>query len=213
MTSRLVRTRLDGRCPRNGARRKPSVGLDQGRRQRSAQPRPGGLATTPARPNADGGIDFSSKTAQVAGAFWLRGTRPATRSATGRSGALALANSSAGCHWDLELGSGIGLPGHKTCGGAAGSALNRHRPAEPKPGSTAVGMTVDLHQAMAAGGPRHFALERPPGGKSLRVIEGWGGVDRSPQHRGSRRGRLIDLARVEPSPARERWYVARPVAC
>jgi hypothetical protein len=32
-----------------------------------------GHATTPARPNADGGIDFSSRTVQVAGAFSLRG--------------------------------------------------------------------------------------------------------------------------------------------
>jgi len=42
-------------------------------------------------PNADGGIDSSSRIVQLAGAFWLRGTRPTTRSATGRSGALALA--------------------------------------------------------------------------------------------------------------------------
>jgi hypothetical protein len=51
-----------------------------------------GHATTPARPNAAGGIDFSSRTVQVAGAFSLRGTRPTTSSATGRSGALALAS-------------------------------------------------------------------------------------------------------------------------
>jgi hypothetical protein len=86
--------------------------------------RGGGHGTTPARPNADGGIDFSSRTAQVAGAFPLRGTRPATRSATGRAGALALAIASAGgCHCDLGLGSGIGLPGHKTCSPAAPSEV------------------------------------------------------------------------------------------
>jgi hypothetical protein len=33
-----------------------------------------------------------------------------------------------------------------------GSALKRQRPAEPKPGSTAIGMTADLDEAMAATG-------------------------------------------------------------
>jgi hypothetical protein len=52
----------------------------------------GGHPTTPAHPNADGGIDFRSRTVQVAGAFSLLGTRPTTRSATGRARALALAS-------------------------------------------------------------------------------------------------------------------------
>jgi hypothetical protein len=49
-----------------------------------------GVPPTPARPN-DGGIDFSSRTVQVAGASSLRRTRQTTRSATGRAGAPARA--------------------------------------------------------------------------------------------------------------------------
>ena len=39
-----------------------------------------------------------------------------------------------------------------------GSALKPRRPAEPKPGSTAIGMTADLDQAMAATG--HYVIVR-----------------------------------------------------
>jgi hypothetical protein len=55
-----------------------------------------GHATTPARPNADGGIDVAQGPPEVAGGFSLRGTQPATLSATGRAGALALACSREG---------------------------------------------------------------------------------------------------------------------
>jgi hypothetical protein len=83
-----------------------------GREDRQRGERGGGDGHHPGSPEC--GSILAQGPPQVADASSLRGTRPSTRSATGRAGALALACSQEARSWGLGLGSGIGLPGHKT---------------------------------------------------------------------------------------------------
>ena len=146
-----------------------AVRLGLGRKSAAGASRVG-HGTTPARPNADGRIDFSSRTVQVGGAFSLRGTRPATRSATGRAGALALA-----CCGKLTFG----YWPHGT--------RHRRRPRRllSKPGGAvrtsqsrrAMASSLRIRATHAAGGTVVIS-GRPPGGRNGGAVGALAGVFR-----------------------------------